>query len=154
MRRFDATTEGGEKAMNSERDDFRSNVFTAPSAHQGKPRTNVKESIIKMLDDFGLNEKEAQLYVHLLKYGPKRASGLARSLKTYRLEVYRKLTSLLNKDIISAKKESPAVYSAVNLNKALNNVLLTRQRAIRRMEKSRTELLARVNNIALNLRDG
>src|SRR5660397_111747 len=86
MRRFDATTEGGEKAMNSERDDFRSNVFTAPSAHQGKPRTNVTESIIKMLDDFGLNEKEAQLYVHLLRYGPKRASDLAQSMKTYRLE--------------------------------------------------------------------
>src|SRR5659263_131777 len=94
MHRFDATTEGGEKAMNSERDDFRSNVFTASSAHQGKPRTNVTESIIKMLDDFGLNEKEAQLYVHLLRYGPKRAGDLARSLKTYRLEVYRKLTSL------------------------------------------------------------
>ncbi len=131
MRRLDATTEGGKKEMNSERDDFMPNVFSAPSAHRGTPRTNVTESIIKMLNDFGLNEKEAQLYVHLLRYGPKRAGDLARSLKTYRLEVYRKLTSLVNKNMVSAKKESPAVYSAVDLDKALNNVLLARQREIR-----------------------
>ena len=139
--------------MNSERDDFRFNVFSAPSAHRGKPRTNVTESIIKLLDDFGLNEKEAQLYVHLLRYGPKRAGDLARSLKTYRLEVYRKLTSLANKNMVSAKKESPAVYSAMDLDKALNNVLLARQREIRWMEKIKAELLERVNSIPLSLRD-
>jgi sugar-specific transcriptional regulator TrmB len=152
MRRLDAT-EGGKKEMDSERDDFIPNMFSAPSAHRGIPRTNVTESIIKMIDDFGLNEKEAQLYVHLLRYGPKRAGDLARSLKTYRLEVYRKLTSLVNKNMVNAKNESPAVYSAVDLDKALNNVLLARQREIRWMEKIKAELLERVNGLPLSLRD-
>ena len=30
------------------------------------------EPYTKLLTEFGLTEKEAQLYVHLLKYGPKR----------------------------------------------------------------------------------
>jgi sugar-specific transcriptional regulator TrmB len=139
--------------MNGERDGFVPNVFSTPSAHRGIPRANGTESIIKTLNDFGLNEKEAQLYVHLLRYGPKRAGELARSLKTYRLDVYRKLTTLINKNIVSAKKESPTVYSAVNLDKALNYVLLARQREIREMEKIRVELLERVNGIPLSLKD-
>ena len=137
--------------MNGERDDFMPNVFSTPSHQGATPRVNGTELIIKTLNDFGLNEKEAQLYVHLLKYGPKRAGDLARSLKTYRLDVYRKLTSLINKNIVSAKKESPAVYSAVDLDKALNNVLLARQREIRWIEKIRVELLERVNSIPLSL---
>ena len=35
------------------------------------------EPWIKLLSEFGLSEKEAQLYVHLLKDGPKRAGDLA-----------------------------------------------------------------------------
>lgn len=40
------------------------------------------EPCAKLLSELGLGEKEAQLYVHLLKYGPKRAGDLARSLET------------------------------------------------------------------------
>jgi sugar-specific transcriptional regulator TrmB len=138
--------------MNNERDDLMSNVFPTQSTHGGTPLVNGTESIVKMLNAFELNEKEAQLYVHLLKYGPKRASDLAQSLKTYRLEIYRKLTSLVNKNMVSAKTESPTVYSAVELNNALDNVLLSRQREIRSMEKIRA-LLKRVNGTPLSLRD-
>jgi sugar-specific transcriptional regulator TrmB len=37
---------------------------------------------ITRLIGFGLSEKEAQVYFHLLKYGPKSLSLLAKSLKT------------------------------------------------------------------------
>ena len=138
--------------MNSKRDDLMSNVFFTPSAHHGTPPANGTESIIKLLNEFELNEKEAQLYVQLLKYGPKRASDLAQSLKTYRLEIYRKLTSLVNKNMVSAKAESPTVYTAVELDNALDNVLLSRQREIFSMKKIGV-LLERVNGTSLSLRD-
>jgi sugar-specific transcriptional regulator TrmB len=129
------------------------NVLSIPSAYDATLRTNGIEAIIKRLNEFGLNEKEAQLYVHLLRYGPKRAGDLARSLKTYRLEVYRKLASLIDKAMVSAKTESPAVYTAVDLDKALNNVLVARQREIRWMEKIKKGLIERLNATPLNLRD-
>ena len=49
---------------------------------------------------FGLNEKEAQLYLHLLKHGPKTPSPLAKSLNTYREDVHRTLTSLIEKGMV------------------------------------------------------
>jgi len=33
---------------------------------------------------FGLSEKEARVYLHLIKYGPNTQSRLAKALKTYR----------------------------------------------------------------------
>jgi sugar-specific transcriptional regulator TrmB len=103
------------------------------------------EPCTKLLSEFGLGEKEAQLYAHLLKYGPKRASDLARSFKTYRLQVYRKLASLVDKTMVTAKRESPAVYTAVDLNDALDGVLLPRQRELRRMEAIKRELIVLAN---------
>ena len=99
----------------------------------------------KLLTEFGLGEKEAQLYVHLLKYGPKRAGDLARALKTYRLQVYRKLARLIDKTMVTAKRESPSIYTAVNLGDALNAMLLPRQRELRRMEEIKKELIVLAN---------
>ncbi|HYA33147.1 MAG TPA: helix-turn-helix domain-containing protein [Candidatus Bathyarchaeia archaeon] len=104
---------------------------------------------VKLLSDFGLGEKEAQLYVHLLKYGPKRASDLARSLKTYRLNVYRKLAALVDKNLVSARRESPCVYTAASLDDALNTMLLPRQRELARMEEIKKELIVRAKGAPL-----
>ncbi|MGP8011513.1 MAG: helix-turn-helix domain-containing protein [Halobacteriota archaeon] len=103
------------------------------------------ELCTKLLTEFGLGEKEAQLYVHLLKYGPKRAGDLAQALKTYRLQVYRKLARLIDKTMVTAKRESPSIYTAVNLGDALNAMLLPRQRELRRMEEIKKELIVLAN---------
>ena len=42
------------------------------------------DEVTRLLMSFGLNEKEARLYLQLLKYGPKTLSQLAKSLNTYR----------------------------------------------------------------------
>ena len=78
---------------------------------------------ITRLIGFGLSEKEAHLYFHLLKYGPKFASPLAKSLKTYREDVYRMLTSLIDKGMVRASLETPTVYTAVDLDIALDTAL-------------------------------
>ncbi|MFZ0012145.1 MAG: helix-turn-helix domain-containing protein [Halobacteriota archaeon] len=112
------------------------------------------EPCTKLLSEFGLGEKEAQVYMHLFKYGPKRAGDLARSLKTYRLQVYRKLASLADKTMVTAKRESPAVYTAMDLDDALDAVLLPRQRELRRMEGIKRELSMLVNGMQFLDSDG
>jgi predicted transcriptional regulator len=67
------------------------------------------DNFILRLMRFGLNEKEAQVYFHLLKYGPKTPSPLAKSLKTYREDVHRTLASLIEKGMVrpaGQKRES------------------------------------------------
>ena len=81
-----------------------------------------REFITKLIG-FGLSEKEALLYLHLLKYGPKPPSLLAKSLKTYREDVYRTLTGLKDKGMVNPSLEAPTVYAAVELDIALDSAL-------------------------------
>ena len=95
---------------------------------------------ITHLISFGLSEKEAQLYLHLLKYGPKPPSLLAKSLKTYREDIYRTLTGLMDKGMVNSSLETPTVYAAVELDIALETALKKRENELREMERRKQEL--------------
>src|SRR5674476_98730 len=89
---------------------------------------------------FGLSEKEAQTYLHLLKYGPKTPSPLAKSLKTYREDVHRTLTSLIDKGMVRPSLDSPTTYAAVDLEAALESALKKHESELREMEVRKREL--------------
>jgi sugar-specific transcriptional regulator TrmB len=91
------------------------------------------------LTDFGLSEKEARTYLHLLKYGPK-TPPLAKSLKTYREDVHRTLTSLIEKGMVRPSLDSPTVYAAVDLDAALDSARKKQQSELRQMERRKREL--------------
>jgi sugar-specific transcriptional regulator TrmB len=92
------------------------------------------------LISFGLSEKEAQLYLHLLKYGPKSPSPLAKSLQTYREDVHRTLTSLIEKGMVRPSLDSPTVYAAVDLDAALDAAVKKHESELREMEARKREL--------------
>ncbi|HXY88502.1 MAG TPA: helix-turn-helix domain-containing protein [Candidatus Acidoferrales bacterium] len=98
------------------------------------------EFITKLIR-FGLSEKEAQLYFHLLKYGPKTTSLLAKSLKTYREDVYRMVTSLIDKGMVNPSLASPTVYAAVEVDIALDAALKKHETELREMERRKLELM-------------
>ena len=95
---------------------------------------------ITRLIGFGLSEKEAQIYFHLLKYGPKSPSLLAKSLKTYREDVYRMLTGLIDKGMVNPSLDSPTVYVAVDLDIALETAFKKHETGLREMERRKEEL--------------
>ena len=95
---------------------------------------------LSRLISFGLSEKEAQLYLHLLKYGPKPISLLAKSLKTYREVVHRTLTSLIDKSMVNPSFEAPTVYAAVELKIALDSAIKKHETELREMERRGQEL--------------
>ncbi|MGZ7132938.1 MAG: helix-turn-helix domain-containing protein, partial [Halobacteriota archaeon] len=74
-----------------------------------------EDEFITRLMGFGLTEKEAQCYFHLLKYGPKTPSPLAKSLHTYREDMHRTLNSLVDKGMVRPSLDSPTIYTAVEL---------------------------------------
>lgn len=101
---------------------------------------DIEDAFITRLIGFGLSEKEAQLYLHLLKYGPKTPSPLAKSLKTYREDVHRTLTSLIDKGMVHPSLDSPTTYTAVDLDTALESALQKQQSELREMEERKREL--------------
>jgi sugar-specific transcriptional regulator TrmB len=97
------------------------------------------EFITKLIG-FGLSEKEAQVYLYLLRYGPKPPSLLAKSLKTYREDVYRTLTGLIDKGMVNPSLETPTVYTAVELDIALESAFKKRETELRELERRKQEL--------------
>jgi sugar-specific transcriptional regulator TrmB len=95
---------------------------------------------ISRLIGFGLSEKEALTYLHLLKYGPKSPSPLAKSLKTYREDVHRTLTSLIEKGMVRPSLDAPTVYTAVELETALESALKKHEAELHEMEARKIEL--------------
>ncbi len=98
------------------------------------------DEFIRRLTQFGLSEKEAQLYLYLLRYGPKTPSPLAKSLKTYREDVHRTLTSLIEKGMVRPSLDTPTVYTAVDLDTALEAALKRHESEMREMEVRKQEL--------------
>ncbi len=89
---------------------------------------------------FGLSEKEALVYRHLLKYGPNTPSRVAKALKTYREDVRRTLNSLVRKSMVRPSVDAPAVYAAVDLDAALDSAVKKQESELREMEARKREL--------------
>ena len=98
------------------------------------------DDFITRLMGFGLTEKEAQCYFYLLRYGPKTPSPLAKSLKTYREDMHRTLNSLIDKGVVRPSLNAPTVYSAVDLETALESALKKHESELHEMERRKREL--------------
>ena len=98
------------------------------------------DEFTRRLIGFGLSEKEAQTYLHLLKYGPNTPSPLAKSLKTYREDIHRTLTSLIEKGMARPSLGTPTVYAPVDLETALESALKKQESELREMEARKLEL--------------
>ncbi len=99
-----------------------------------------EDEFTRHLMGFGLTEKEAQCYHYLLKYGPKTPSPLAKSLHTYREDVYRTLTALIDKGMVRPSLDTPTLYTAVELNTALESALKKHEAELREMEQRKHAL--------------
>jgi sugar-specific transcriptional regulator TrmB len=99
-----------------------------------------EDEFTRRLIGFGLSEKEAQTYLHLLKYGPKTPSPLAKSLHTYREDVHRTLNNLIEKGMVRPSLDAPTIYAAVDLETALEAALKKHESELREMELRKWEL--------------
>jgi len=98
------------------------------------------DAFITHLLGFGLTEKEAYCYFNLLKYGARTPSLLAKSLHTYREDVHRTLTGLIEKGMVRPSLDSPTLYTAVELETALESALKKHEAEKLEMERRKRVL--------------
>jgi sugar-specific transcriptional regulator TrmB len=96
------------------------------------------EFIIRFMR-LGLSEKEAQLYLHLRRYGPEPLSVLA-TLENHEEDIYRTLNGLIDKDLVTSSFDSQMLYAAVDLDVALDAMITKREMELREMGQRKQEL--------------
>ncbi len=99
-----------------------------------------EDEFITRLMGFGLTEKEANCYFYLLKHGTKNLSSLAKEPPTYSEDMRRTLRGLVEKGMVLSSRGSPAVYTAVELEVALEAALKKHEAEMRDMEQRKREL--------------
>jgi hypothetical protein len=105
-------------------------------------------SIKRVLTDYGLTEKEADLYIFLAKHGVLKGGEIVTYTKTHRALVYRILKSLQSKGLVETTLESPVRFSAVPFEVFLDLNIKAKRDEAALIEKAKKDLLADWSNIS------
>lgn len=97
----------------------------------------VEQSLVK----YGLSESETKAYLYLAMSGEKRASEIAEGISLHRTEAYRILRDLEKRSIVIETFEAPVKFSAVPLDKAVEQLVETQRMKVDLLEKEKSELI-------------
>ncbi|MFA7309401.1 MAG: helix-turn-helix domain-containing protein [Candidatus Paceibacterota bacterium] len=95
----------------------------------------------KELEDLGLSEKEAKVYLAALEIGRATADQLAKHAKIVRPTAYVQLDSLMKKGLMSTYEEGKKTYFAPESPELLKRLLMRQQERLRTKENELTNLL-------------
>ena len=109
--------------------------------------TVTENEIVSVLKDFGLTEKEAEVYLFLAKTGVQRANEVSKRLKMHKAQVYRILDVLESKGLAEATLEFPARFVPVSFEHFLNMTIIAKREETFNLENRKSKLLARWESI-------
>lgn len=99
------------------------------------------EKVRKVLKNFGLTEKEADIYIFLAKHGVQRSGEIAKGIKTHRAEVYRMLKSLQTKGLVQSTLESPTRFTTIPFETVIDSFIKTKKEEAASVESAKQDLL-------------
>jgi sugar-specific transcriptional regulator TrmB len=107
-----------------------------------------ENTVEKALQDFGLTEKETQIYIYLAKHGTQKGGEIAKKTKTAKAVVYRTLKSLQRKGFAESTLESPVRFKAVAFESILDANIKAKHEEARLIETAKKDLLDDWNKIS------
>lgn len=107
-----------------------------------------RESIETALKNFGLTEKEGEVYLFLAKLGPQKTGQIAKQLNKNKGLIYRILKSLQKKGLVEATLEAPTRYTPVPFEKVIDSYIKTKREEASIIEESKNNLLFDWNEIS------
>ena len=115
----------------------------------GKVKLSIK-TIKVALSEFGLTDKEIEIYIYLAKHGLLTGGEISKQTKTHRALVYRILKNLQKKGVVKATLESPTRFSSISFEKILDESIRIKQKEARSLEKAKESLLSDWEKISSN----
>jgi sugar-specific transcriptional regulator TrmB len=99
-------------------------------------------TIEKALQNFGLTEKETQIYIYLAKHGIQKGGEIANKIKTAKSVVYRSLKALQRKGFIESTLESPVRFKAIPFEAIVDLEIKAKHEEAKQIETSKKDLLS------------
>lgn len=107
-----------------------------------------EETIKKVLNEFGLTEREAEVYIFLAKHGVQKGGEISKQTKMPKALVYRILKSLERKEVVESTLEFPARFIAVPFGTVLEVNIKAKREEAALIEKRKNSLLEDWSNIS------
>jgi sugar-specific transcriptional regulator TrmB len=100
-----------------------------------------EKTVENVLKDFGLTEKEVEVYVFLAKHGVLKSREVARQIKKDKAQVLRILKSLQSKGLVESTLEAPKRFTAVPFEKVLEAFIKAKRDEAALIESTKKDLL-------------
>lgn len=101
-----------------------------------------EKGILKILREYGLSKREADVYIFLSKKGIQPAHSISSSLKIERVQTYRALKSLQEKGVVEATLEAPTRFSAIPFETMLDSLIKKGKSKITELETEKDDLIS------------
>ncbi|TRO51835.1 hypothetical protein E2P63_04495 [Candidatus Bathyarchaeota archaeon] len=100
-----------------------------------------ENTVEKALQNFGLTEKETQIYICLAKHGLQKGVEIAKKTKTAKAVVYRILKILQRKGFVESTLESPVRYKTIPFEIVLDLEIKAKHEEAHQIETAKKDLL-------------
>lgn len=101
----------------------------------------------ELLQLYGMSEREALVYLLVLRAGSASAGEVAKALSLRRMEAYRLVKKLSDANVIRANAGKPVTYSAQPVDEVVSTMMEVNAQRIKAMEAAKEELLMMVRSM-------
>jgi sugar-specific transcriptional regulator TrmB len=100
------------------------------------------ERVLDALVSLGLTQRDAQVYIYLAKKGPFGEEDLAKTMKLTKQQLHSCLRKLEAKGMVIASLEPLVQFSAVSLERVIDQLLKAKEEQGKALQASRKKLLS------------
>ena len=100
-----------------------------------------------LLEDYGLTEEEARVYVGVLRMGTGKVSEISHFTNTDRVKGYKILENLRNEGYVTSTLSSPILFSANDPKTTFDELLKKKKSDIQRLEKNHDRLIENLEKL-------
>jgi len=109
--------------------------------------TITNKFVLEVLRDFGLTDKESEVYIYLAKSCIQKAGNISKRLRMHKAQVYRILRNLRIKGLVRSTFEVPMRFEAVPFERCLDLMIKAKKEEFTFLEGKRDELVTCWNSI-------